>query len=211
MIELEKKQILSVLILTILVVTSWILLNTDRQPTGEIPEPSDPIPPPSPEPAPGEISTKAYVYDDKLGFGFEYPDGWKLYSGESGFPGEDIDKIVSFEKIIKMKLGESEFEDEVTVSIELIVKPATDLQEIVDEFKQRSIGVSVLNETMISVKDMNGYDILIGEDSGWKLRQIAFFTDGTAYIFTYQSQDELYRMYEDTFTEIIDSFYIGSQ
>ena len=197
--------------MTIIVVTSWILLNTDRQPTGEIPEPSDPIPPPSPEPAPGEISTKGYVFDDRLGFGFEYPDGWELYSGEGGFPDEDIKKVVSFEKLIKMKLEGSEFESEVSVSIELIVKSATDLQEIEDEFKQRSIGVSILNETMISVKDMNGYDILIGEDSGWKLRQIAFFTDGTAYIFTYQSQDEPYRMYEDAFNDIINSFNVGSQ
>lgn len=206
MIKLRENKVLSVVILTIILATSWSLLNRDKQTTEEIQPPSPPNLPDSPEPWSGELSTKGYVFDDRLGFGFEYPDGWFLSSGEEGFPDENILKVVSFEKVFKMKLGESDYESEVYVNIELIVKPATDLQEIEDEFWQRCMGTPILNETMISVKDMTGYDILIGEDIGWKFRQVAFFTEGTAYIFSYQSQDELYRMYEDTFNDIINSF-----
>ena len=107
-----------------------------------------------------------------------------------------------------MKLGGSEVESEVSVSIELVVKSASDLKQVEDEFRERAFGVSVLSESMIPD---DRYDILIGEDSGWKFRQVAFFMDGTAYVFTYQSQDEPYRMYEDTFNDIIDSFNVNPQ
>ncbi|MBU4139745.1 MAG: hypothetical protein KJ729_07405 [Euryarchaeota archaeon] len=224
-----KKLILSIVILTIIVVTSWILLNTERQTPEEIqaPEPWVIPPPTTEEPVPRALSTQGYVYDDKLGYGFKFPDGWEFsvsvdkdveqcdptqhYEAYNcaDFPDANIKKVVSFEKLFKKKFEGSEYESEVSVRIELIVKSATDLQEVKNEFKQRLLGMSILNETTISVNKINGYDILIGEDSGWKLRQRVFFANGTAYIFTYQSQDEFYRMYEDIFNNTINSFNIN--
>ena len=95
------------------------------------------------------------------------------------------------------------------MEIELIVKSATDLQEVRNEFKQglERSGLPILNEATISVNNIDGYDILSGIPT-WKLRQVAFFANGKAYIFKYSSQEEFYRMYEETFNNVINSFVI---
>jgi len=165
-------------------------------------EPSPPTPPPT-EPVPGALSTQGYVYDDKLGYGFEYPGGWEFHVEEGDFPDKNIKKVVSFEKKIPYERGY------VSVELGLIVKSATDLQEVKSEFKkglERS-GLPILDEATISVNNISGYDILSGTPT-WKLRQVVFFANGTAYIFKYSSQEEFYRMYEETFNNVINSFAI---
>jgi len=166
-------------------------------------QPSPPVPPPPTEPVPGVLTTQGHVYDDKLGYGFEYPGGWELHVAEGDFPDKNIKKVVSFEKRI--------FKDraQFSVEIELIVKSATDLQEVRNEFKQglERSGLPILNEATISVNNIDGYDILSGIPT-WKLRQVAFFANGKAYIFKYSSQEEFYRMYEETFNNVINSFVI---
>jgi len=224
-----KKLILSIVILAVIVIASAIFLNTQRQTPEEIQAPEPPfIPPPTlAEPVPRALSTQGYVYDDKLRFGFKYPDGWEFSVGVDkdveqcdptqhyeayncvDFPDANIKKVVSFEKLFKKKFEGSEVESEVSVKIELIVKSATDLQEVKNEFKQRLLGTPILNETTTSINNINVYDILIGEDSGWKLRQRVFFANGTAYIFTYQSQDEFYRISEEIFNNTVNSFNIN--
>jgi len=164
-------------------------------------EPSLPTPPT--EPVPGTLTTEGYVYDDKLGYGFEYPGGWESSVAEDDFPDKNIKKVVSFEKKI-LKDG-AQF----SVEIELIVKSATDLQEARNEFKkelERS-GLPILSEATISVNNIDGYDILSGIPT-WELRQVAFYANGMAYIFKYSSQEEFYRMYEETFNNVINSFVI---
>ncbi|GAH96613.1 unnamed protein product [marine sediment metagenome] len=173
------------------------------------------------EPASGELSTQGYVYDDKLGYGFEYPDGWEFYINVDkdieqcdpslyyenyncvDFPDENIKKVISFEKKI------SKDGSQVSVELELMIKSVTDLQEVTNEFKEglEMSGLPILNETAISVNNISGYDILSGTPA-WKLRQVSFFANGTAYIFKYSSQEEFYRMYEETFDNVINSFNI---
>jgi len=95
------------------------------------------------------------------------------------------------------------------VELGLIVKSATDLQEVKSEFKkglERS-GLPILDEATISVNNISGYDILSGTPT-WKLRQVVLFANGMAYIFKYASQEEFYRMYEETFNHVINSFVI---
>jgi len=164
-------------------------------------EPSPPAPPT--EPAPGVLTTQGYVYDDELGYGLEYPGGWELYVEEDDFPDKNIKKVVSFEKKILKD------ESQVLVQIELTIKSVTDLQEVKNEFKQglEMSGMPILNEATISVNNIDGYDILSGIPI-WKLRQVVFFADGMAYIFKYSSQEEFYRMYEETFNNVINSFVI---
>jgi hypothetical protein len=207
----KKNLILIIVILSIIAVTSAIFLNTQRQTQEEIQwlEPLQiPILPAEPIPGPhGPLSTGEYVYDDKLNYGFVYPDGWEIYV-EEDFPDENIKKVITFGKDAKIKLEGNDYELEISVRIEFTVKSATDLQEVETEFKRRLLGTPILNENTTSINNINVYDILIGEDSGWKLRQTVFFANGMAYIFTYSSQDELYRMYEKTFNNTINSFNI---
>ncbi len=192
---MKNKQLLFG-ILAIVVLASSICSCTERQ--GSEP----PFVPPT-EPVPGALTTQGYVYDDKLGYGFEYPGGWELYVAEDDFPDKNIKKVVSFEK--KILRDRSQF----SVEIELIVKSVTDLQEVKDEFKKglEMSGIPILNEATISVNNISGYDILSGIPT-WKLRQVVFFANGMAYIFKYSSQEEFYRMYEETFNNVINSFVI---
>ena len=154
------------------------------------------------EPVSGEITTQGYVYDDKLGYGFEYPGGWELHIEEGDFPDKSIKKVISFEKKIP-KNGQF------SVEIGLIVKSATGLQEVKNEFKKEleMSGIPILDETEILVNNISGYDIFSGIPT-WKLRQVAFFANGTAYIFKCAAQEEFYRMYEEIFNNIINSFNI---
>lgn len=189
---MNKKLMLGMAILTIAVLASSICSCTER----ETPEP--PI-----EPEPGELTTQGYIYDDELSYGFEYPGGWEFYVSEDDFPNENIKKVVSLGK--KIAKDGAQF----SVEIELTIKSATDLQEVENEFKQglEMSGLPILNEATISVNNIDGYDILSGIPT-WKLRQVAFFANGMAYIFKYSSQEEFYRMYEETFNNIINSFNI---
>ncbi len=190
----------SVLVTLLVVSIAFMGGCTRRSSTGE---PSPPAPPPPREPVPGALTTQGYVYDDKLGYGFEYPGGWESYVAEDDFPDKNIKKVVSFEK--KILRDRSQF----SVEIELIVKSAIDLQEVKNEFKKglEMSGIPILNEATISVNNIDGYDILSGIPT-WKLRQVVFFANGMAYIFKYSSQEEFYRMYEETFNNVINSFVI---
>jgi len=199
----KSKLCISLLIAASLLVVSIAFMGgcTKQPSTGE-PSPPAPLPPTEPV-TPGVLTTQGYVYDDNLGYGFDYPGGWELHVAEGEFAGKNIKKVVSFEKKIPYERGY------VSVGIELIVKPVTDLQEVKDEFKkglERS-GIPILNEATISVNNISGYDILSGIPT-WKLRQVVFFANGMAYVFKYSSQEEFYRMYEETFNNVINSFVI---
>ena len=192
--------VISVMV-ALLVVSIAFMGSCTRQSTTE--EPSPTILTPPTEPAPGVLSTQGYVYDDKLGYGFDYPGGWEFHVYEGEFVGKNIKKVVSFEKKIPYGRGY------VSVELELMVKPVTDLEEVKSELKkglERS-GLPILDEATISVNNISGYDILSGIPT-WKLRQVAFFANGMAYIFKYSSQEEFYRMYEETFNNVINSFVI---
>ncbi len=207
---------ISLLVAILVIFIASMVGCTKQSSTGELPLPTPPT-----EPVPGALSTQGYVYDDKLGYGFDYPGGWEFYINVDkdieqcdpslyyenyncvDFPDENIKKVVSFEKKIPYERGQ------VSVELGLIVKSATDLQEVKSEFKkglERS-GLPILDEATISVNTISGYDILSGTPT-WKLRQVVFFANGKAYIFKYSSQEEFYRMYEETFDHIINSFVI---
>ena len=55
-----------------------------------------------------------------------------------------------------------------------MVKPATDLQELISELKEglERSGLPILNEATISVNKISEYDILSGTPT-WKLREVA--------------------------------------
>lgn len=199
---MNKKLKPGIVILILILLASFILLDLGKQT-----EEPELIPHLEQEPAPLPLTTKEYVYDDKLSFGFEYPEGWE-FSINVDPPDKNIKKTMVFKKDFKKKFEGSEYESEVSVQIQLIVKSATDLEEVETEFKKRLAGTPILNEDTISVNNISGYDILAGTPD-WKLRHVVFFANGMAYIFEYQSQDEFYRMYEETFNNAINSFNIN--
>lgn len=166
--------------------------------------PAEIVAPPTAEPVPRQLSIQGQVYDDKLGYGFEYPGGWELFVGEDNFADQSIIKIVTFQKEEKSKDGIV-----VSANIEFMVKSVPDFEIFKNELKQhlKDSGVSIIEEGTISANNLEGYDLLSGS-STWKLRQVVFYVDKTAYIFKFSSQEALYLMYEDTFNRIIHSFYI---
>lgn len=178
---------------------------------------------PSPTTKPESLlsTAKGYVFDDKLGYGFEYPSGWEFavntdkdveqcnptlnYEAYTcvDFPDKSIKKVITFTKKL------SPISSLPSPQIDFTVKSAADLQEVTNEFKRevRASGIPIINEEKISVNNVNGYDMLAGT-SDWKLRQTVFFANGMAYVFKYSSQEESYRMYEETFKKVIYSFNV---
>jgi len=212
---MNKKFIFGITILTIVVLAFSIWLYTERWIEPPL------VPPPTTEPASGNLSTLNHVSDDKLGYGFEYPKGWETFVNVDkdveqcdpiinyetytcvDFPDKNIKKVVSLKKEIYKEGAQ------VSIDIEFMVKSATDLQDVSNEFKKEvaASGMPILNENTVSINNISGYNILAGTPD-WKLRQVVFFANGTAYIFKYSSQEEFYRLHEDTFNNIINSFNI---
>ena len=150
--------------------------------------------------------TPAYIrlHDEKLGFGFEYPEDWETHVADEPFPDKDIRKVVTCNLYI---YGEPIFCEE----IELKIKSTnfTDLEDVKEELRKElnMSGLPILNESTIVVNNREGYDLLAGI-SFWKLRQVVFLADGMAHMFKYSSQEEFYRIYEETFDHVINSFII---
>jgi len=179
------------------------------------------IPPVTIEPESLPLTTKEYVYDDKLNYGFEYPDSWELFINVDkdveqctpslnydtyscvDFSDKNIKKIITFTKKL------SPLRSQPPPQIDFTVKSAADLEEVKNEFKKEleMLGATILNEDAILVNNISGYDILYGTPY-WKQKQIVFFANGTAYVFKYSTQDEFYRVYEGTFNNITKSFSI---
>lgn len=162
--------------------------------------------------------TPAYIrlYDEKLGFGFEYPEDWETHVEDGPFPDKDIKKVVTCNLDIYGVYGA--VYPFVCVQIELKIKSTnfTDLKYIKEELRKElnMSGLPILNESTIVVNNREGYDLLAGISynhiflSGWKLRQVVFLADGMVYMFKYSSQEEFYRIYEETFDYVINSFII---
>ncbi|MBU4246036.1 MAG: hypothetical protein ABIF85_03410 [Nanoarchaeota archaeon] len=222
--NINKNTLLAIVILIVIALAFFSLPNAEKQ-TSEKPfeQPAESAYPPlTAEPAPLPLTTNGYVYDGKLNYGFNYPDNWEFSIGVDKdieqcdptqyyeayncveFPNRAIKKIITFKKDVP-KEGVL-----VSVDIEFMVKSAANSQDIKEEFKKEAMlsGLEILNETVISINGMNGYDMLAGIPE-WKLRYAVFYTNGTAYTFKYSSQDEYYRMYEGIFSNIIKSFKIN--
>lgn len=150
--------------------------------------------------------TPAYIrlYDEELGFGFEYPEDWETHVEDGPFPDKDIKKVVTCNLYI---YGEPIFCVEIESKIEST--NFTDLKDVKEELRKElnMSGVPILNESTIVVNNREGYDLLAGT-SFWRLRQVVFLANGMAYMFKFQSQEEFYRIYEETFDHVINSFII---
>jgi len=162
---------------------------TKQSSTGE---PSLPVPPITPV-TPGYIQS----YDHKLGYGFEYPEDWKVHSPEEVTPGGGIEKVEMF-----TKKGEG-------TSITIIVK-STDLKNL-EEVKKLYEKIHpikiVLKEDIIEVNGREGYEIIY-KSPPMKTREVVFLANGRAYTISYSTTEDLYDASEEIFDHVIDSFII---
>lgn len=222
---IKENWIKILIVITVIAVVS-VLLESKFIVRQEIQQGESPlVPAPTTEPESGDLSTQRYVSDDKLGYGFEYPDNsWEVVTNISmdveqcdparnyetytcvDFPLKNIKKVVNFTKKQDRNL------ELPALQVNFTVKSAADLSEINNEFKKEvaGSGMSILNESAIKINSLSGYDMLAGTPD-WKLRQVTFFANGMAYIFRYSSQEKLYRMNEETFNGIINSFTVKNE
>ena len=168
-------------------------------------EPSPPAPPPPPtEPVtppvtPGVLTTQGYVYDDKLGYGFEYPGGWEMQIPEV-IDGEDTESVVMF-----TKPGTS-----TTLIVTVKLSNLTSLEEVKEEIKEvlNKLGRTILEERKIVVNGREGYEVIYKPIAAVKMRQVIFIANGKSYMLVCSTAELLYDEYEETFNNVINSFVI---
>jgi hypothetical protein len=181
--------VISVLVALLAVSIAFMGGCTKQSSTGE---PSLPVPSTTPV-TPGYIQS----YDHKLGYGFEYPENWKVHSPEEVTPGGGIEKVEMF-----TKKGEG-------TSITIIVK-STDLKNL-EEVKKLYEKIHpikiVLKEDIIEVNGREGYEIIY-KSPPMKTREVVFLTNGRAYTISYSTTEDLYSASEEVFDHVINSFVI---
>jgi len=180
---------ISVLVALLAVSIAFIGGCTKQSSTGE---PSLPVPSTTPV-TPGYIQS----HDHKLGYGFEYPEDWKIHSPEEVTPGGGIEKVEMF-----TKKGEG-------TSITIIVK-STDLKNL-EEVKKLYEKIHpikiVLKEDIIEVNGREGYEIIY-KSPPMKTREVVFLANGRAYTISYSTTEDLYDASEEIFDHVLNSFII---
>ena len=160
-----------------------------------------PVPPPptEPVPVPGALTTQGYVYDDKLGYGFEYPGGWEMEIPEV-IDGEDIESVLMF-----TKPGTS-----TTLIVTVKLSNLTSLEEVKEEIKEvlNKLGRTILEEREVIVNGREGYEVIYKPIAVVKIRQVIFIANGKSYMLICSTAEVLYDEYRDTFDHIINSFVI---
>jgi len=181
--------VISVLVALLAVSIAFMGGCTKQSSTGE---PSLPVPSTTPV-TPGYIQS----YDHKLGYGFEYPEDWKVHSPEEVTPGGGIEKVEMF-----TKKGEG-------TSITIIVK-STDLKNL-EEVKKLYEKIHpikiVLKEDIIEVNGREGYEIIY-KSPPMKTREVVFLANGRAYTISYSTTEDLYDASEEIFDHVLNSFII---
>ena len=175
------------------------------------PAPAPVLPPPTkPVPVPGALTTQGYVYDDKLGYGFEYPGGWKMEIPEV-IDGEDTESVVMF-----TKPGTP-----TTLIVTVKLSNLTSLEEVKEEFREglKGLGGTILEEREIVVNGKEGYEVIYKPIAAVKIRQVIFIANGKmacppkigplkSYMLICSTAELLYDEYEETFNNVINSFVI---
>ncbi len=189
----------------LLVSTLLLVVGCTRQSSTEEPSPlTEPVTPPT-EPVTtepvttGVLTTQGYVYDDKLGYGFEYPGGWEMEIPEV-IDGEDIESVVMFTK------------PETPTTLNVIVKLSnlTSLEEVKEEFREglKGLGGTILEEREVIVNGREGYEVIYKPIAAVKKRQVIFIANGKSYMLICSTAELLYDEYEETFSHVINSFVI---
>ena len=188
----------------VLLLVSTLLLVVGCTGQSSTEEPSPPLPAPPTEPVtppvtPGVLTTQGYVYDDKLGYGFEYPGGWEMQTPEV-IDGEDIKSGVMF-----TKPGTS-----TTLIVTIKLSNLTSLEEVKGEIKEElnKLGMTILEEREIVVNGREGYEVIYKPIAAVKLRQVIFIANGMTYMLVCSTAEVLYDEHRDTFDHIINSFVI---
>ncbi len=191
-------------LLALLVVSIAFMGGCTRQlDTGEPSSLEVPTPPTEPvttEPVTtGVLTTQGYVYDDKLGYGFEYPGGWEMQIPEV-IDGEDTESVVMF-----TKPGTS-----TTLIVTVKLSNLTSLEEGKREIKEalNKLGRTILEEREVIVNGREGYEVIYKPIAAVKMRQVIFIANGKSYMLVCSTAELLYDEYEEIFNNVINSFVI---
>jgi len=187
---MNKKLILGVMILAIVILAPSAWSCTERQ-TSEPPIPSPPITPLTP----GYI----WGYDDKLGYGFEYPEDWETQVIEV-VDGEDTESVEMF-----TKPGTP-----TTLIVTVKLSNLTSLEEVKGEIKEElnKLGMTILEEREVVVNGREGYEVIYKPIAAVKMRQVIFIANGKTYMLICSTAEPLYDEYEEIFDHAINSFVI---
>ncbi len=165
-----------------------------------VPAPA-PVPPPptEPVPVPEALTTQGYVYDDKLGYGFEYPEDWETQVIEV-VDGEDTESVEMF-----TKPGTP-----TTLIVTVKLSNLTSLEEVKGEIKEElnKLGMTLLEEREVVVNDREGYEVIYKPIAAVKMRQVIFIANGKTYMLVCSTAEPLYDEYEEIFDYVINSFVI---
>ena len=195
---------ISVLLALLVVSVAFVGGCTSQSSTGEPSPPTEPVTPPT-EPVTtepvttGVLTTQGYVYDDKLGYGFEYPGGWEMRTPEV-IDGEDTESVVMF-----TKPGTP-----TTLIVTVKLSNLTSLEEVKGEIKEglNKLGMTILEEREIVVNGREGYEVIYKPIAAVKMRQVIFIANGKSYMLVCSTAELLYDEYEETFNNVINSFVI---
>jgi len=139
-------------------------------------------------------------YDNKLGYGFEYPEDWEMQVRDVNPPIE-----VSM-KFIKDK--------EEPTRIEVSIK-STDFKSLTEV---KAFGYidrqSILEEGFVEINDRKAYEVVFKQQVGWdpdaynKAMWVIFLANGKEYMIRCYAAEELYAVSEEIFEHVINSFNI---
>jgi hypothetical protein len=154
---------------------------------------------PSPPPPPIAPVTPGYIqsHDNKLGFGFDYPESWAM-EVTPYMPGQDP----SLEKLeVYTKTGEP-------TRFEVSVKSTSfnSLAEIqAFGFIDRQ---SILKETFVEVNNRQSYEVVFRQYLNDEAMWITFLANGKEYAIKFYTTEVLYPANEGIFNHVIASFLI---
>ncbi|MBW6518573.1 MAG: hypothetical protein K0A89_08750 [ANME-2 cluster archaeon] len=154
------------------------------------------IPPLSTTPvSPGYIRS----FNHDLGYGYEYPENWTMRSGPEYFTMDG--GILNAEMFVDEPEGTS-----------ITVIAITSLWKNLDEAKTVMYREDILNERMIEVNGIKGYE-LTHQSTNYpvKSKMVVFFVNGRIYEFDYGADEKLYNASEGIFEHVVNSFTIKYQ
>ena len=146
------------------------------------------------EEKPPVLEVYVQVYDEKLGYGFEYPEHWEKQI--LAYDSPPYDKVEVLTEEGKPTL----------VMISVKSSNIRSLEEVKDfGYTSRE---NILEDGFIEVNDRDAYEATYNWPPDKKAKWVIFLANDKEYTIQCSTSEELYAAYEEIFDKIIYSFYI---
>jgi len=134
------------------------------------------------------------VYDEKLGYGFVYPEHWEMQILVYDFPPYEIVEVFTEEgkpTHVMISIKSSDFN-----SLEEVKEFGYISQE------------NILTDGFIEVNDRDAYEVTFNWPPDRKAKWVIFLANDKEYTIQCSTSEDFYATYEEVFDNIINSFYI---